>query len=63
MSDLLKQFLGKEEPENNDGEWIGGSFACQECGEVTDQARLNYDEKLLKWVCSNKHNSQVTLNV
>lgn len=63
MADPLADFLGKSEPELGTGEWVGGSFACQECGEVIDQALLNYDEKLLKWVCSKKHSSQVGMDV
>ena len=63
MADPLASFLGKDEPNIGSGEWVGGSFSCQECGEVTNEALLNYDEKLLKWVCSNKHASQVTMNV
>jgi len=60
--DNLSNFLGKNEPEMT-GEHVGGSFACQECGEVTNEALLNFDEQLLKWVCSKKHVSQVTMNV
>ena len=63
MANPLKDFLHGKEPELGTGEWVGGSFACQECGEVTQQALLNYDEKLLKWVCSKKHNSEVQINV
>lgn len=63
MNDPLKDFLGKNEPDLGDGQYVNGSFACQECGEVTQEALLNYDEKLLKWVCSNKHSSQVKLDV
>lgn len=39
-----------------------GDFPCHTCKEVVKSLRSYPEEKLLTWMCSNKHLSQVDLN-
>lgn len=63
MPNPLESFLNRDKPTPISGETVEGSFACQECDEVVRVGVLNYDEKILEWVCSSNHISKVTMNV
>jgi hypothetical protein len=40
-----------------------GEFPCHTCKEVVKSLRSYPDEKLLTWMCSQKHLSEVSLKV
>jgi hypothetical protein len=38
-----------------------GKFVCHECRDAVSSLRLYEEDKLLTWMCSNKHLSKVSL--
>lgn len=40
-----------------------GEFPCHTCKEVVKSLRSYHEEKLLTWMCSQKHISEVSLSV
>lgn len=40
---------------------MDGSFSCQTCNEVSDEAQFDKNAGVITWTCSNNHNSKVTL--
>jgi len=62
----LENFLKgskKVEPSLQSMEPASGSFACQnkECGEVVYEGYIDRAHNKLKWVCSQGHDSAVTI--
>ena len=58
----LEDFLGK--PSGRD--WTGweelyGQYGCQHCEEDLEVAYFNQDSLTIMWVCSQNHESTVTL--
>lgn len=48
----LEDFIGKKEPEIVfNGIPVEGTFTCMDCGEVTQNGFIDYDEKALVWTC------------
>lgn len=39
-----------------------GQFKCQVCGKDVNSLRHYIDDKLLTWMCSDKHVSEVSLD-
>lgn len=65
MADL-EEFLGKKKkPEViTEGDKVQGSFACMECNTVSQDAILDYKEKVLIWSCLECENlNRVVMNV
>ena len=64
MADL-EEFLGRKKPQVSiDGLGVQGAFACMECNLVSQDAFLNYEEKVLMWECKDcNHLNRVVMNV
>lgn len=41
---------------------VQGEFPCHTCKEIVHSLRQYTDDKLLSWMCSSKHLSEVSLN-
>lgn len=46
---------GPEESKEVNGFIVDGSFTCDTCGEVSDEALYETGKNLLTWKCSNNH--------
>lgn len=60
MAESLEDFLGV----SKDKKFInaeGCSLSCPECDEVVNSGKLDEDELILYYSCSNGHNSRVKL--
>jgi hypothetical protein len=42
---------------------VEGQFPCHICKEIVKSLRFYQEDKLLTWMCSKKHLSEVSLNV
>jgi hypothetical protein len=40
---------------------VSGNFACQTCDKHADHARLDEDEMMLTYVCSDNHENEAKL--
>ena len=59
-----KEFLNKNsqpEEEQLDAILISGTFVCQECDEVVNDARLDENKRKITWSCSAEHYSEARL--
>lgn len=63
MENKLSKFIGKPKEQEISGQDVGGSFLCQHCDEVVSEAKLDYENQLLQWVCSSSHISKVAMDV
>lgn len=55
----FEEFIGNHNQKIQPGIPIDGSFSCQMCFEVVDEAEYFPTRRLLKWVCSEEHLSYV----
>jgi hypothetical protein len=65
MPNPLESFLNKYKSgtEEVSGINVSGSFQCQECEDVVQDAKLSYEDKVIQWTCTLGHFSQVALDV
>lgn len=62
----LEDFLNKNKPLKNEisGDNVSGTFTCMDCGNVTQNAFLNYEQKSLLWICKDcNHFNRIGMNV
>lgn len=51
----------KKQDQSEDNILIDGSFSCQVCGKVVDEAEMQRTTGTILWKCSEGHESKVTL--
>lgn len=52
-----------EEPKSSPWFEVEGSFECHACSDVVDEAEYSPAQKVLKWTCSQGHDSFIEVDL
>lgn len=55
----IEDLIGKSSNDNSSGISMEGSFSCQTCNEVSNEAKYNREKGTITWQCSNRHVSSI----
>ena len=55
----FEEFMQSQQTKLEPGVPVEGSFQCQICYEIVDEAEYFPTRRLLKWVCEDKHISYI----
>jgi hypothetical protein len=60
MAESLEDFLGLNKSTSNIVK-INGSLSCRDCNEIVAEGELNEDTRILSFICSVGHKSEVSV--
>jgi hypothetical protein len=60
MAESLEDFLGINKSTNNIIK-VNGALSCRDCDEIVGEGELNEDTRILSFVCSTGHKSEVNV--
>lgn len=60
MAESLEDFLGLNKSTSNIVK-INGSLSCRDCNEIVAEGELNEDTRILSFICSVGHKSEVSI--
>jgi cytochrome c peroxidase len=61
IEDLISKKPSNNKTNNDNSMSMDGSFSCQTCNDVSDEAQFDRNAGVITWTCKNNHLSKVTL--